>query len=127
MNPQLSLVPMDFVLIVHVLVNLLENAHKYSPPGAPLEIRAGPAEGGVLVEVLDRGAGLEPGEEERIFEKFYRGHAGTQTGGTGLGLSICRGIIEAHGGRIWARPRPGGGAAVSFTLPISPEGEALES
>lgn len=126
-NPQLSLVPMDFVLIVHVLVNLLENAHKYSPPGAPLEIRAGPAVGGVLVEVLDRGAGLEPGEEERIFEKFYRGRAGTQTGGTGLGLSICRGIIEAHGGRIWARPRPGGGAAVSFTLPISPEGEALES
>jgi two-component system sensor histidine kinase KdpD len=75
-------------------------------------------EGGVTVEVADRGAGLRPGEEEQVFEKFYRGDPGT-TRGAGLGLAICRGIVEAHGGRIGAANRPEGGAVFRFTLPIT--------
>jgi two-component system, OmpR family, sensor histidine kinase KdpD len=72
----------------------------------------------VRVDVADRGPGIPPGEEERIFEKFHRGgkEAG---GGVGLGLTICRGIVTAHGGRIWAENRPGGGAVIHFTLPLA--------
>jgi two-component system sensor histidine kinase KdpD len=72
--------------------------------------------GAVLVEVADRGPGFTPGEEERIFDKFYRGQSGDSRG-VGLGLAICRAIIEAHGGKIWAENRPGGGAMFRFTLP----------
>jgi two-component system sensor histidine kinase KdpD len=71
----------------------------------------------VLVEVADRGPGIAAGDERHIFDKFYRGHS-VQGGGVGLGLTICRGIIEAHGGRIWAENRLGGGAAFRFTLPL---------
>ena len=74
----------------------------------------------VVVEVADHGAGIPAGEEERIFEKFYRSRPAT-TGGVGLGLTICKAIIEAHGGRIWANNRPEGGAVFHFTLPL--EGE----
>ena len=74
----------------------------------------------MVVEVADRGAGLKPGDEIRIFEKFYRARP-TTTGGVGLGLAICRAIVEAHGGRIWAENRSGGGAAFRFTLPLDGE------
>ncbi len=70
----------------------------------------------MTVEVADRGPGLAAGDEARVFEKFYR--AGSAPGGVGLGLAICRGIVEAHGGRIWAENRPAGGAAFRFELPI---------
>ncbi len=70
----------------------------------------------MIVEVADRGPGLAAGDEARVFEKFYR--AGSAGGGVGLGLAICRGIVEAHGGRIWAENRPGGGAAFRFALPV---------
>jgi two-component system sensor histidine kinase KdpD len=69
------------------------------------------------VEVADHGPGLAPGEERRVFEKFYRGRR-VATRGAGLGLAICRGFVEAHGGRIWAENRPGGGAVFRFTLPL---------
>lgn len=115
----LPLVPLDAVLIEQVFVNLLENAVKYTPPGTPIEISA-VAEGSVVrVEVVDRGPGLPLGEEARVFDKFYRAAGTVAQGGIGLGLTICRGIITAHGGRIWAENRPGGGAAFRFTLPLS--------
>ena len=112
----LPLVPIDDVLIEQVLINLLENAAKYTPAGSPVEISAILRPDGVLVTVADRGPGVPDDERERIFEKFHRAARGA--GGIGLGLAICRGIITAHGGRLWVDHRPGGGAAFRFTLPI---------
>jgi two-component system sensor histidine kinase KdpD len=119
--PDLPMVPADGVLLEQVFFNLLENATKYTPAGSPLEVSARKTAGGVLVEVADRGPGLGEEEEERVFEKFYRGRKRGAAGGAGLGLSICRGIITAHGGKIWAHSRPGGGAVFSFTLPVEEE------
>ncbi|MFN8505278.1 DUF4118 domain-containing protein [Kouleothrix sp.] len=116
--PGLTLVPLDGALIGQVLANLLDNAAKYAPPGSPIAISAtsGPRE--VLVAVADRGAGIAPGDEQRIFEKFYRGQGSAGAAGAGLGLAISHGIITAHGGRIWAENRPGGGTVIRFTLPL---------
>ena len=116
----LPLVLIDSVLIEQVLVNLLENAIKYTPSGSPIDLSAWAEDQEVIVEVADYGPGLPSGEEERIFDKFYRIHP-TDYGGVGLGLSICRAIVEAHGGRIWAANRADGGAVFRFTLPL--EGE----
>ena len=113
----LPLVPLDAVLIQQVFVNLLENAVKYTPAGSPLEIRAWAREGGVELVVADRGPGIPPGEEARIFDKFYR-VAGGQGGGVGLGLAICRGIVMAHGGQLFVVDRAGGGAEFHFRLPV---------
>ena len=113
----MPLVPFDSLLIGQVFANLLENAAKYTPPGTVIEITARVDGNGAAVEVADRGPGLPPGEEQHVFDKFYR--ASPQTArGIGLGLTICRGIIEAHGGRIWAENRVGGGAIFRFTLPF---------
>ncbi len=113
--------PLDPLLVEQVLINLLDNAIKYTPEGSPIEISASVEDGAVRVTVADRGPGFAPGEEARIFEKFYRGQdAGTRSG-AGLGLAIARGIVEAHGGRITAEPRPGGGALFRFTLPLAAE------
>ncbi len=117
----LPLVPMDGVLIEQVFVNLLENAVKYTPPGTPIEISAAHIDGRVRVDVADHGPGIPPGEERRIFEKFYRVAGEGPVSGVGLGLTICRGIITAHGGRIWVENRPGGGALFRFTLPLGTE------
>jgi two-component system sensor histidine kinase KdpD len=115
--PNLPLVPMDDVLVEQVLVNLLDNALKYTPPGSPIEIIATATDRAATVEVADRGPGLPPGEEDKVFEKFYRGRA--DGGGAGLGLAICQGVVRAHGGRIWAQNLPEGGVAFLFTLPIT--------
>jgi two-component system sensor histidine kinase KdpD len=123
--PELPLVLCDGVLIEQVLVNLLENAIKYSPPGSPIEVRASDAATEMVVTVADNGAGLLPGEEDRVFEKFYRSDRNRTSGGVGLGLAICRAIVAAHGGRIWAENRPGGGAAFRFSLPKGVESAAL--
>ena len=117
--PDLPLVPVDGVLIEQVFVNLLENAVKYTPLGTPIDISAEATPGIVRVEVADRGPGLSPEEETRIFDKFYRAPGTPSQGGIGLGLTICRGIITAHGGRIWAENRTGGGAVFRFTLPLT--------
>src|SRR5579884_2009383 len=119
------LVPMDGVLIEEVLINLLENATKYTPSGSPIEIGAEFGEETVTISVADRGPGIPEGEEQRIFDKFYR-TGPKRTRGVGLGLAICRGIVEAHGGRIWVENRPGGGAVFRFTLPIDNEPAPLE-
>lgn len=110
-------VPMDAVLIGQVLTNLLENAQKYSPEGSPIDISAYVEDAAIVVEVADRGSGLKAGDETHIFEKFYRAQP-AETAGVGLGLTICRGIVEAHGGRIWAENRHKGGAVFRFTLPL---------
>jgi len=115
----LPLVPLDAVLLEQVFINLLENAVKYTPAGTPIEISARPGPGLVTVRLADRGPGLPPGEEERVFEKFYRGADAPPGKGVGLGLTIARGIVVAHGGRIWAENREGGGAVFSFTLPLT--------
>lgn len=110
--------PMDPTLIEQVLVNLLENAVKYSPIGTPIDLVARPEEGAVRVEVADRGAGIPAGTEDRLFERFFRAADGHRAGGAGLGLAICRAILKAHKGRIVARNRDGGGAVFAFWLPL---------
>ena len=110
----LPLIPFDGLLIEQVLVNLFDNAIKYTPKGTPLELSASESFYTVTVELADRGPGIPPGDEERIFEKFVRGRG--SAGGVGLGLAICRTIINAHGGKIWAENREGGGAVFRFTL-----------
>lgn len=115
--PDLPLVLVDGVLLEQVLINLVENAVKYAPRGSVIDLSASASDREVIVEVGDRGPGLPPGEEQRIFDKFYRAKP-AQEGGVGLGLTICRGIVEAHGGRIWAENRSGGGALFRFTIPL---------
>lgn len=116
-DADLPLVSMDYVLIAQVLTNLLDNAVAYSQSGTPIEIQASHTEYDLVVEVRDRGAGLEGVDVGSLFEQFQRGQAKLPSG-LGLGLTICRGLIEAHGGRIWAQPRDGGGAVFFFTLPL---------
>ena len=115
--PDLPLVAMDDVLIEQVLVNLLDNAIKYTPAGSPLDIIATATEQNLTIEVADRGPGLPPGREDKVFEKFYQTEPG-EGRGAGLGLAICQGIVRAHGGRIWAQNLPGRGVAFLFTLPL---------
>lgn len=114
----IRLIKIDYALIEQVLTNLLHNAVKYSPARSEILIRVEEGQVELTVSIADQGSGITPGDEERIFEKFYRLQSPGNVSGTGLGLSICRGIIEAHGGRIWARNRLDGGAVISFTLPI---------
>jgi two-component system sensor histidine kinase KdpD len=116
----LPLVPFDSALIEQVLINLLENATKYTPAGTPIEVAARTLERFVEVEVNDRGPGVGPRDTERVFDKFYRAREG-EGGGVGLGLTICRGIVSAHGGRIWVEERAGGGASFRFRLPLEPK------
>jgi two-component system sensor histidine kinase KdpD len=123
-EPGVSLVECDAVLIERVLVNLIENAGKYTPPDAPVEIIARAVDGELLVSVRDHGPGVVPGQEALIFEKFTRGQGESATPGVGLGLAICRAIVEAHHGRIRVEPtpadgrRPGQGATFTFSLPL---------
>jgi two-component system, OmpR family, sensor histidine kinase KdpD len=119
-----NLVPIDATLLEQVFLNLVENAIRYTPPDAPLEIRAQKVDGGVEVDVMDRGPGIPAGHEEQIFEKFNR--TSSTAGGMGLGLTICRGILAVHGGRIWCENRDGGGASFRFFLPRETEVPAME-
>jgi two-component system sensor histidine kinase KdpD len=110
------LVSVDPVLVEQLLVNLLENAARHTPPGTEVLVRAEGGPGGLVLEVADRGPGVAPGEEERVFERFHRG--GRATGqGAGLGLAIARAIAEVHGGTLRVASRPGGGASFRLALP----------
>ncbi|BDI33888.1 hypothetical protein CCAX7_59390 [Capsulimonas corticalis] len=125
----LPLVQADYTQIALVLTNLMENAIKYTPSGSPIQVtmraendRTNSGQDGVLVTVRDFGHGFALGDEERLFDRFYRGakHQGGAVHGTGLGLALCQAVIRAHGGRIWAANAPPGepdGAIFSFFLP----------
>ena len=116
--PELPLVRCDALLIERVLCNLVENAAKYTPPGAVITLAAAVKGSWLSVDVCDNGPGLRPGCEEAIFDKFVRGSMQTGGSGVGLGLSICRSLVEAHGGTIEAANADGGGARFSFLLPL---------
>jgi len=117
--PGLPLLHLDAVLFERVLVNLLENAAKYTPAGSAIDIAAHAASGQVVLTVADHGPGLPPGHEERLFKKFERGARESATPGVGLGLAICRAIVQVHGGSIHGRnrPAPEHGAVFTITLP----------
>lgn len=117
--PDLPLVRMDMVLMTQVLVNLLDNALKYSPPDSGVEITARVDGGRLRIEMTDRGPGIPEQDLKRVFDKFYRIAVPEGAQGTGLGLSICKGIVEAHGGSIRAENRAGGGLRVTLTLPLA--------
>ena len=122
----LPLVRFDALLLERVLVNLLENASKYTPPGSTVTLSAEVIADQLSVSVSDNGPGLPKGREEAVFQKFTRGERESATPGVGLGLSICRAIVEAHQGRIVGMNRPGGGATFTLTLPLGnpPEAES---
>jgi two-component system sensor histidine kinase KdpD len=112
----LPLLHFDYVQIDRVVANLLDNAIKYSPPGTPVDLTARIDGDTIRIGVRDWGAGIPAGERQRVFDPFYRAERRqTSAGGSGLGLAICRGIVDAHGGRIWIDGEPG--TLVSFTLP----------
>lgn len=118
----LPLVPVDYVLMEQVFANLISNSVKYSPANTTIKINAGRMDDRtLLVQVSNQGPGVPEEHLERIFDKFYRVTAADRVTGAGLGLSICKGIVEAHGGRIWAENLPDG-FAFNFTLPIEWEG-----
>ena len=117
-QPDLPLVPMDQVLIVQVLVNLIDNALNYSTPDTAVEIEALTVDHELLIRVADQGSGIPEPDLERVFDKFFRGSPRQAPRGAGLGLSICKGFVDAHGGRIWAGRRLQGGTEVAFALPL---------
>jgi PAS domain S-box-containing protein len=125
--PNLPLVPMDHVLIVQVLVNVLDNALRYSSGEAPVEIEAQMSADHLEIRVLDRGRGIPEEELERVFDKFFRGTSQGTPKGTGLGLSICKGFVEAHNGAIVARNRAQGGTEVAVLLPSKIEGQRFSA
>jgi two-component system sensor histidine kinase KdpD len=119
------LIPIDFTLIVRVVVNLLENAVKYSPKGSPIEVTASLAEDKACIQVADRGVGIPTEDLARVFDKFYRVQRPESVSGTGLGLSISKGIVEAHLGSIYARKRENGGTVIVVELPLNGEQEQV--
>ncbi|MEP6717090.1 MAG: ATP-binding protein, partial [Terriglobia bacterium] len=125
--PNMPLVPMDHVLIVQVLVNVLDNALRYSSGDAPVEIDARMSTDRLEIRVLDRGRGIPEEELERVFDKFFRGASPGTPKGIGLGLSICKGFVEAHNGAIVARNRAQGGTEVAVFLPSKIQGERFRA
>lgn len=102
--------------VERVLMNLLTNALRHTPTDGTVAVRVEPRAGEIRVAVEDTGEGLDSEAQERMFERFWRGDQSRSSRGAGLGLAIARGLVEAHGGRIWAEDREGGGARVCFTL-----------
>lgn len=117
----LPMIPIDLTLFAQVIVNLLDNAMKYSEPDTPIEIGAIQTDDHIEISVADRGVGIPEDEIPHIFEKFYRATTVNGQGGSGLGLSICQGIVEAHGGKIWVESRSEGGTCFIISLSLQPE------
>lgn len=114
----LPLIEIDAVLMERVFENILDNAHKYTPPGSRIDIFA-TVQGAMLeIAIEDNGPGLTVGKEEEIFKKFTRGEIESNTPGVGLGLAICRAIVAAHRGKIWAERADNGGARFIIALPL---------
>jgi len=104
----------------HILVNLLSNAAKFSPLGAPIRLSGRAHRGKVVISVADQGIGMSPEDQARIFERFYQSDAGASHAGTGIGLAIAARFAEVQGGRIWVESELGEGSTFSFTLPTAP-------
>ncbi len=119
-------VQLDYLQIDQVLTNLIENAVRYTPSDSPIEISAHVQGDQMVISIADRGPGIPPADLERVFDKFYRvlGRTTERPTGSGLGLAVSKGLIEAHGGRIWAENREGGGAVFRFTLPLIKKSES---
>jgi two-component system sensor histidine kinase KdpD len=115
---EIPLIQLDFVLVERVLVNVIDNAMKYSPAESPIQIKAHVASAFMEIEVADRGTGIPPEDLTRIFDKFYRVQRPDNVSGTGLGLSISKGIVQAQGGFIAAENRQGGGTIITISLPL---------
>jgi len=111
-------VKLDSRLVAEALANLVENAAKYSPPDSAIIIHAWGERDELLISVRDHGPGINADEVGRIFEKFYRGGRAARREGTGMGLAITRGIIEAHGGRIWVESALGQGSTFTIAIPV---------
>jgi two-component system sensor histidine kinase KdpD len=108
----------DRSAVEHIMANLLDNAVKYSPDGSPLAVAVSEASGEVRVSVSDHGPGIPEEHRDRVFDRYGRGDAPGRSGSVGLGLFIVRSLAEGHGGRVWADDAPGGGASITFTLPV---------
>jgi two-component system, OmpR family, sensor histidine kinase KdpD len=117
----LPYISIDSGIVAQVLVNLLDNAVKYSPKGFPIEISARKLDDFIEIQIDDFGIGIPKDDLARVFDKFYRVHRPDNVAGSGLGLSIAKGFIEAHGGTITAQNRQGGGTIVKFSLPTARE------
>jgi two-component system phosphate regulon sensor histidine kinase PhoR len=124
---ELPVLQVDRAALVDALLNLLTNAHKYSPPDAPIEVRASCDKREVHIAVRDRGVGIAHHEHRRIFEKFYRSddRLSRSVEGSGLGLSIVQHAAHGHGGSVTLHSEPGQGSTFTLNLPISPDAEAL--
>jgi two-component system sensor histidine kinase KdpD len=116
--PGLPLVWVDSSLLVQGLYNVLDNATKYSPERSPIEINGRQEAESAIIEVADHGPGIPEKELGHVFDKFYRVQRPDKVTGTGLGLTICKGIVEAHGGKVTAENRMGGGTIIRIRLPI---------
>ncbi|HZU87422.1 MAG TPA: DUF4118 domain-containing protein [Anaerolineaceae bacterium] len=119
--PDLPLVPTDYVMIGQVFTNLISNSVKYAPADTAIDLKASKESDFLHVQVINQSPSVPDEHLERIFDKFYRVTAADRITGTGLGLSICKGIIEAHGGKIWAQNQPGH-FIFHFTLPLALNG-----
>ena len=117
-QPNLPLVQGDYILIEQVLINLLDNALKYSKEGSEIVVTIQQRGKQIETVVANQGEGIPEPDLSKVFDKFYRLNSPLQVSGTGLGLAICKGIIEAHGGEIWATNNKHGGVTITFTLPL---------
>ncbi len=108
------------------MTNLIENAVHYTPSDSSIDVSVHTEEDQLVISVADRGPGIPPSDLEHVFDKFYRvsGRTSERPTGSGLGLAVSRGLIEAHGGRIWVENREGGGAVFRFTLPLMEKRES---
>ena len=119
-------VEVDPRLASAALAHLLENAAQYSPRGEPITVKATAGPGGFEISVTDGGPGLDPGELDHLFERFYRGRMARQSSfGTGMGLAITRGLLAAAGGRVWAENAPGAGARFTIVIPSATRAAAV--
>ncbi len=119
LQDDLPMVPLDLVLMTQVLVNLLDNSLKYSPPEGNIELSSRLEQDWLVLEIADQGPGVPEQDLKRVFDKFYRIPVPEGVGGTGLGLSICKGIVEAHNGTIRAINRTSGGLMMVIRLPLA--------
>jgi signal transduction histidine kinase len=115
---ELPLVEADAERVVQVLTNLLGNAVKFTPPGGALSVTARNTEGTVILSVSDTGPGIPATELPNVFARYWHARRSSDRRGSGLGLAIAHGIVEAHGGRIWAESAVGRGSTFSFSLPV---------